>query len=87
MPTRDYEKFKAAVLKMTSIDLSAYKEAQMKRRINIGFVIDDIDNYFSNQAAIGAEEAAKALDANLIVFPGHYIGKTDSKQALSGTVL
>ncbi len=34
MPTMDYEKFKAAVLKMTSIDLSAYKEAQMKRRIN-----------------------------------------------------
>lgn len=30
----DYEKFKAAVLKMTGIDLSAYKENQMKRRIN-----------------------------------------------------
>jgi DNA-binding LacI/PurR family transcriptional regulator len=50
----------------------------MKRRLNIGLVIDDIDNYFSNQAAIGAEQAAKALDANLFVFPGHYIGKTDS---------
>ncbi len=53
----------------------------MKRRINIGFVIDDIDNYFSNQAAIGAEQAAKVLGANLFVFPGHYIGKTDSKYA------
>lgn len=30
----DYEKFKVAVLKMTGIDLSAYKENQMKRRIN-----------------------------------------------------
>lgn len=30
----DYEKFKAAVLRMTGIDLSAYKENQMKRRIN-----------------------------------------------------
>lgn len=30
----DYEGFKAAVLKLTSIDLSAYKEAQMKRRID-----------------------------------------------------
>lgn len=30
----DYEGFKAAVLKLTGIDLSAYKEAQMKRRIN-----------------------------------------------------
>ena len=53
----------------------------MKRRINIGLVIDDIDNYFSNQAAIGAEQAAKVLDANLFVFPGHYIGKTDSRYA------
>ena len=53
----------------------------MKRRLNIGLVIDDIDNYFSNQAAIGAEQAAKALDANLFIFPGHYIGKTDSRYA------
>ena len=30
----DYEKFKEAVLRMTAIDLSAYKENQMKRRIN-----------------------------------------------------
>ena len=53
----------------------------MSRRINIGLVIDDIDNFFSHQAAIGAEQAAKALDANLFVFPGHYIGKTDSRYA------
>ena len=53
----------------------------MDRRLNIGLVIDDIDNFFSNQAAIGAEQAAKALDANLFVFPGHYIGKTDSRYA------
>ena len=30
----DYEQFKAAVFKLTSIDLSAYKEKQMKRRID-----------------------------------------------------
>lgn len=30
----DYEQFKAQVLKLTSIDLSAYKEKQMKRRID-----------------------------------------------------
>ena len=53
----------------------------MNRRINIGLVIDDIDNFFSHQAAVGAEQAAKALDANLFVFPGHYIGKTDSRYA------
>ena len=40
----------------------------MNRRINIGLVIDDIDNYFTNQAAIGAEQAAKVLDANLFIF-------------------
>ena len=53
----------------------------MNRRINIGLVIDDIDNYFTNQAAIGAEQAAKVLDANLFIFPGHYVGKTDSRYA------
>ena len=30
----DYEYFKAAVYKLTSIDLNAYKERQMKRRID-----------------------------------------------------
>lgn len=30
----DYEQFKAQVFKLTSIDLSAYKEKQMKRRID-----------------------------------------------------
>lgn len=53
----------------------------MERRLNIGLVIDDIDNYFTNQAALGAEQAAKDIDANLFVFPGHYIGKTDSRYA------
>ena len=53
----------------------------MKRRLNIGFLVDDLDNYFSCQACKGAELAAKALDANLFIFPGHYIGKPDSKYA------
>ncbi|MBQ6017037.1 MAG: GGDEF domain-containing protein [Clostridiales bacterium] len=53
----------------------------MRRRINIGLIIDDIDNYFANQAAKGADQAAKALDANLFIFPGHYIGRTDAKYA------
>lgn len=30
----DYEYFKDAVYKLTSIDLNAYKERQMKRRID-----------------------------------------------------
>lgn len=53
----------------------------MKRRLNIGLLVDDLDNYFSCQACKGAELAAKALDANLFIFPGHYIGKPDSKYA------
>lgn len=51
----------------------------MDKRLNIGFLIDDLDNYFSAQACKGAELAAKALDANLFIFPGHYLGTTDSK--------
>lgn len=48
------------------------------KRLNIGLLIDDFDHYFSSQACKGAELAAKALDANLFIFPGHYIGKPDS---------
>lgn len=32
--TWDYERFKTAVLQLTGIDLNAYKERQMKRRID-----------------------------------------------------
>lgn len=51
----------------------------MSKRINIGFLIDDPNNYFTSQACKGAELAAKALDANLLIFPGHYIGKPDGR--------
>ena len=50
-----------------------------ERRLNIGLMIDDFDHYFSSQACKGAELAAKALDANLLIFPGHYIGEPDSR--------
>ena len=49
------------------------------KRLNIGLLIDDFDHNFSSQACKGAELAAKALDANLFIFPGHYIGKPDSR--------
>ena len=32
--TWDYERFKVAILQLTGIDLNAYKERQMKRRID-----------------------------------------------------
>ena len=50
-----------------------------EKRLNIGLLIDDFDHNFSSQACKGAELAAKALDANLYIFPGHYIGKPDSR--------
>ena len=49
------------------------------KRLNIGLLIDDLDNNFSAQACKGAEFAAKVLDANLYIFPGHYIGKSDNR--------
>ena len=51
----------------------------MGKRLNIGLMIDDIDNFFSSQAVRGAEQACKAMDANLYILPGHYIGQTDSR--------
>ncbi len=51
----------------------------MSKRLNIGFLVDDLNNYFSNQACKGAELAARALDANLFIYPGHYIGKPDGR--------
>lgn len=49
------------------------------KRLNIGLLIDDLDNSFSAQACKGAEFAAKVIDANLYIFPGHYIGKSDTR--------
>ena len=51
----------------------------MRRRLNIGLLIDDPNNYFTSQACKGADLAAKAIDANLFIFPGHYIGKPDGR--------
>ncbi len=44
------------------------------RRYNIGLLVATITDEFSNRIAIGAMEAAKKLDANLIIFPGKYLG-------------
>jgi len=41
----DYEGFKSSVFRMTGIDLSAYKEAQMKRRIETLIRKHKIDGY------------------------------------------
>ena len=41
----DYEWFKTAVLQMTKIDLNAYKERQMKRRIDALITKNDVTGY------------------------------------------
>lgn len=43
--TYDYEKFKEAVLRLTGIDLNAYKERQMKRRIDALITKNGIQGY------------------------------------------
>ena len=55
----DYEGFKAAVFKLTSIDLNAYKEQQMKRRI---------DTLISRNKISGYEDFVKALKADKDLF-------------------
>lgn len=55
----DYEGFKAAVFKLTSIDLNAYKEQQMKRRI---------DTLISRNKISGYEDFVKVLKADKELF-------------------
>ena len=52
----DYEGFKAAVLRLTSIDLSAYKEAQMKRRIDTLIRKHNIDGYDAFVTALKSDK-------------------------------
>lgn len=51
---------------------------EMNKKLNIGLVIDDLNNHFTNEACRGAEIAAHAIGANLFIIPGHYLGETDS---------
>ena len=44
---KDYEDFKKAVLPLTGIDLNAYKERQMKRRIDTLIERNKYDGYDS----------------------------------------
>ncbi len=45
-----------------------------KERYNIGLLVANITDAFSNGLAKGAMRRARELDANLIIFPGKYIG-------------
>lgn len=53
----DYEKFKAAVLELTKIDLNAYKERQMKRRIDALIAKHGIKGYEDYVQALKTDKA------------------------------
>lgn len=55
----DYEGFKSAILKMTGIDLSAYKEKQMRRRI---------DTLLNKHKVTGYEEFIKTIKTDKQLF-------------------
>ena len=55
----DYEYFKTAVYKLTSIDLNAYKERQMKRRI---------DTLIAKNKIVGYEKYVQALKTDKALF-------------------
>lgn len=56
MAAMDYEAFKTSVLRLTGIDLSAYKENQMKRRINTLIDKHKISGYDDFVAAIKSDK-------------------------------
>lgn len=45
-----------------------------QRRYNIGLLVAAISDDFSKRITIGAMEAAKKHDVNMVVFPGKYVG-------------
>ena len=55
----DYESFKKAVFDLTKIDLSAYKEKQMKRRI---------DTLIAKHKVVGYDKYVQALKEDKAIF-------------------
>ena len=57
--TYDYEYFKKAIYELTKIDLNAYKEKQMKRRI---------DTLIAKNKIVGYDKYVSALKSNRNMF-------------------
>ncbi|MCQ2494468.1 MAG: protein-glutamate O-methyltransferase CheR [Lachnospiraceae bacterium] len=55
----DYEYFKKEILKLTQIDLNAYKERQMKRRI---------DTLIAKRKIVGYDKYVEALKTDSVIF-------------------
>ena len=45
-------------------------------RKNIGLLINDLNTPFTSEAVKGAELGARAMDANMYIFPGMYLNNT-----------
>ncbi len=45
-------------------------------RKNIGLLINDLNTPFTSEAVKGAELGARAIDANMYIFPGMYLDNT-----------
>lgn len=64
-----------------------------ENRYNIGLLVANITDEFSNSLAVGAMKAAKRLNTDLIIFPGKYMGlqrlyeKLDTKYEYQYNVL
>ena len=58
---KDYEDFKKFILQSTTIDLNAYKERQMKRRIDTLISRNKYDGYDSYSQAIKKDKNFTAI--------------------------
>lgn len=52
----------------------------MKRRYNIGLVVGNVEDEFSNSICKGAMRAAELLDDNLFIIPAKYLGRVEGSE-------
>ena len=78
----DYEYFKKEVFALTSIDLNAYKEKQMKRRIDTLITKNNITGYDKYVQALKADKALFEEFVNYITINNHTIYILDKLKEL-----
>ena len=52
----------------------------MKKRYNVGLIVGNIEDDFSNQICKGAMRAAELVGDNLFIFPVKYLGQTEESK-------
>lgn len=53
----------------------------MKKRYNVGLIVGNVEDDFSNQICKGAMRAAELADDNLFIFPVKYLGQAEHDKA------